>query len=277
VVSQVTRPATQQATGLNVFFPSRPKDAAGYVSEHIGPPGWSRFVEAYAEAAAQAGSDQTASFVSNEATVLEQGRRGIRIAGQLSDGDWSNVTDTETQVYTRIDGRDALAVALPAYLNSGGVGTVQGVWDYAVTSLSDDTDSVPASAIYQAQAGGLIGSFWARYRSPAGEVSDVVFRVLLDSQGEIQSITVSDASGQATAGVDLEVGGELTPYLIVPSSTSFDMVALSRSIPVTRRLRVEYPQLPAGTRFEMGVIVVDLEGSADGASVTATVPEGRSR
>jgi hypothetical protein len=272
VVGQVTRPATEQATGLNVFFPSRPDQARGYLDAHVGPPGWSRFVEAYAAAGSQSGDDKSASFVSDEATVLEQGNNGIRIAGQLAEGDAANVTETETQVYTRIDGRDVLAVALPAYLNSGGVGMVQGVWNYAVTSLSDDTRSVPASALYQAQSGGLIGSFWAQYRSPAGERSDVVIRVLLDSQGRIQNVTVSDASDEATAGVDLEIGGQLTPYLIVPSSNSFDFVPSSQSIRVSQSLAVDYPQLPSGTRFDMGVIVVDLAGSADGAFVTARVP-----
>lgn len=277
VVGMVTRPATEQATGLNVFFPSDPDRAGSYLGGRMGPPGWSRFVEAYVEASRQSAGDRAASFVSGEAEVLEQGRTGIRIAGQLATGDEDHVTDSETQVFTRIDGREVLAVALPAYLNSGGRGRVQGVWDYAVTSLSDDARSVPVSAVYQAQSGGLIGSFWARYRGPSGDQTDVVFRVLLDSDGEIQGVTVADASQEVTAGVDLEVGGTLTPYLVVASNGSFDLFPSGQSIRVSRGLRVDYPQLPAGTPFEMGVIVIDAEGGADAASTTSRVPEGRSR
>jgi hypothetical protein len=277
VVGQVTRPATEQSTGLNVFFPSSPDQAGSYLDGHLGPPGWSRFVAAYADAGKQGGTDRSASFVSNEAEVLEQGPTGIRIAGQLGEGDADNVTETETRIFTRIDGRDALAAILPGYLNSGGVGMVQGVWDYAVTSLSDGQTTVPASAVYQAQSGGLVGSFWAQYRSPSGEKGDVVFRVLLDSQGHIQNVTVSESGTDATAGVDLEVGGQLRPYVVVPSSNSFDFVPSSQTIDVTGQLRVAYPQLPAGTRFDMGVVVFDLDGSGSGAFVTARVPEGRTR
>jgi hypothetical protein len=277
VVGQVTRPATQQATGLNVFFPGSPDQAGSYLDGHLGPAGWSRFVAAYVDASTQGAADRTASFVSNDADVLEQGPTGIRIAGQLGEGDAANVTEAETRIFTRIDGKDALASILPAYLNSGGEGMVQGVWDYAVTSLSDNGRSVPASAVYQAQQGGLVGTFWARYRDPAGGRRDVAFRVLLDSQGRIKNVTVSDAGNDGTAGVKLEPGGELTPYVIVPSSNSFDFVPSSQTIAVSKTLRVDYPQLDAGTRFDMVLVVFDLDGSGDGALVSARVPEGRTR
>jgi hypothetical protein len=278
VVGQVTRPATAQATGLNVFFPSRSSDVGDYLDTHVGPPGWSRFVAAYLAASAGSGDDQAASFVSDQATVMEQGKGGIRIAGQLSQGQVANVTDTATLITTELDGRRVLAGLLPAYLNSGGEGMVQGVWDYGITTLTNGDTSVPASGVYQAQSGGLIGNLWAQYRSPDGEESDVVFRVLLSSEGEIESFTVSDASSDdASAGVDLEDGGSVTPYLILPLDAGFDMVASTQSIDVTPELRVDYPQMPANTRFDISVAVMDLAGNISESSVTATVPEGRTR
>ena len=52
---------------------------------------------------------------------------------------------------------------------------------------------LPVSSIYQAQSGGLIGTFYASYESAAGETQDVQFRLLLSSAGEIQGVTVAEA------------------------------------------------------------------------------------
>ncbi|GAB3247194.1 clostripain-related cysteine peptidase [Nocardioides dilutus] len=274
VLHQVTRRATQQATGLNVFFPETPRQARGYVAQNIAPPGWGRLVEAYADFATESGGpDGSAEFTSDTADVLEIGPGGIRIAAQLQSGDEDNVAAAETQVYTQLDGRDALAVALPAYLNSGGRGQVQGVWNFSVTTLQSGKKRAPASAVYQAQSGGLLGWFQALYTAPDGSQTDVEIQVLLSSEGEIESITVSDISlgGGAQAGIDLENGGSLTPYLIVPSSGGFQLELSSQSVPVNDKTEVSYPQLAKGTSFDMGVGVADLAGNFDIAFVTETV------
>ena len=166
VLHQVTRKATEQATGLNVFFPETPQMARGYLAQNIAPAGWAKFVESYSQYAEDTGPSNDANFTSDQADVIEIGPGGIRISGQLESGDEENVASTETQVYTQLDGRDALAVVLPAYLNSGGVGQVQGVWNYAVTTLQAGKKRAPASAIYQAQSGGLLGWFQALYTAP---------------------------------------------------------------------------------------------------------------
>ncbi|MBJ7358786.1 clostripain-related cysteine peptidase [Nocardioides sp.] len=274
VLHQVTRRATEQATGLNVFFPETPEHARGYVAKNIAPPGWNELVAAYADYATQSnGPDGSAEFTSDTAEVLDIGPDGIRIAAQLQSGDEENVADTETQVYTQIDGRDALAVALPGYLNSGGTGQVQGVWNFSVTTLQAGRQRAPVSAVYQAQAGGLLGWFHALYTAPDGSQTDVEVQVLLSSEGEIESITVSDISlgNGAQAGIDLENGGSLTPYLIVPSSGGFQMELSSQSVPVNDKTEVSYPKLPEGTSFDMGVGVADLAGNFDIAFVTETV------
>jgi hypothetical protein len=274
VLHQVTRRATEQATGLNVFFPETPEHARGYVARNIAPPGWNELVAAYAEYATQSGGpDGSAEFTSDTADVVEIGPGGIRIAAQLESGDEDNVADTETQVYTQIDGRDALAVALPGYLNSGGVGQVQGVWNFSVTTLQAGRQRAPVSAVYQAQSGGLLGWFHALYTAPDGSQTDVEVQLLLSSEGEIESISVSDISlgNGAQAGIDLENGGSLTPYLIVPSSGGFRMELSSQSVPVNDRTEVSYPKLPEGTPFEMGVGVADLAGNFDIAFVAETV------
>ena len=271
VVHQVTRKATKQATGLNVFFPETPRMARGYADSNIAPPGWDRLVESYAEFAEDTGPSGGAEFTSDQADVVEIGPGGIRIAGQLESGDEENVASAETQVYTQLDGRDALAVALPAYLNSGGVGQVQGVWNFSVTTLQAGKKRAPASAVYQAQEGGLLGWFQAEYRAPNGHRFDVEIDVLLSSEGEIESISVMDVTDGGQAGIDLENGGSLTPYLIVPSSGGFEFQLSSKSVPINNQTEVAFNKLAKGTPFDMGVGVADLAGNFSTAFVSETV------
>jgi hypothetical protein len=270
VLHQETRRATEQATGLNVFFPENPKMARAYVAQNIAPDGWNRLVSAYAEYAQDTGGQGGASFTDDVAEVLEIGPGGIRISAQLESGDEANVAGVETQVYTQLDGRQALASVLPAYLNSGGAGQVQGVWNFAVTTLATGKKRAPASAIYQAQSGGLVGWFNALYTRPDGSTTDVEITVLLSSEGEIEGIQVADLAQGGQAGIEL-AGGTLTPYLIVPSSGGFDFELSSVSVPVDERTEIIYPKLPAGTPFDMLVGVADLAGNFDAAVVSETV------
>lgn len=271
VLHQVTRRATEQATGLNVFFPETPQMARGYVDQGIAPAGWAKLVAAYAEYAQGSGPSNGASFTSDQADVLDIGPGGIRISAQLESGDEENVAAAETQVYTQLDGRDALAVALPAYLNSGGKGQVQGTWNFSVTTLQAGKKRAPASAVYQAQSGGLLGWFQALYTAPDGSQTDVEIDVLLSSEGEIESISVKDVTTGGQAGIELQNGGTLTPYLIVPSSGGFQLELSSKSVPVNKQLEVAYPKLAKGTSFDMGVGVADLAGNFSSAFVTETV------
>ena len=64
---------------------------------------------------------------------------------------------------------------------------------------------MPATTVYQAQSGGLLGNFLAQYTAPNGSVSDIGVRVLLTSAGEIQSVSIVDVStGSSAAGVPLQ-------------------------------------------------------------------------
>jgi hypothetical protein len=277
VETQVTRQATQQATGLNVYFPKFTSFAQQYVDNSIGPPGWEEFVSSYLQ---QTGSvtgqqESSAHFATPDATILEQGPEGILIAGQLGDGQSANVTGTETQVYTSIGGQDALVIDLPGYLDAGGQDQVQGAWSYQVTAIGNGGGGrgLPVSSIYQAQSGGLIGTFYASYTSGAGETTDVQFRLLLSSEGEIQGVTVSEAGSGGTAPVTLD-GGRLTPYYVVPTDQGFDLQAADQSVPVTGNFQISFPSLRDGTAFDMGVVVTDVAGGADGAFASATVQGG---
>jgi hypothetical protein len=278
VTHQVTGRGTAQATGLNVFLPQTADYVGDYLDDGSLPPGWSAFVRSFLGAAGAVG-DQPGSggarFTSPDAQVLQADAAGIKVAGQLVSGGSADVVTQETQVYTKVgDQPGALALVLPAYLDAGGEGQVQGVWDYSLTALTDGQRTVPASTVYQAQSGGLIGSFMAQYVSPAGDASDVGVRVLLSSQGEIESVStfsLNDEEGGSTAGVTLELGGRLTPYLFVPSSDGFTRRPSSQSISVTEQLAVAFSRLPGGTGFDMGVIVSDASGGADGAFTTQKV------
>jgi hypothetical protein len=279
VTAQVTRQATQQATGMNVFFPKSPESAQSYLDEELGTPSWNRLVGAYVDAVQGGGGDTTggggdgvAQFLSEQADVLDLGPGGIRISGQLAPGDIEDVADAETQVFARLDGKDTLVSILPATLNSGGEGQVQGVWNFAVTALASGDVRSPVSAIYQSQSGGIVGVFKARYAAPDGFEADVLFRVLLDSSGQIQSFSVVDAEqGDAAGPITLEEGGTLTPYLITVSSDGTGQFELSStSVPAGADLDVRYPKLPAGTPFDMSLVVSDISGGTTFAGVNET-------
>jgi hypothetical protein len=280
VSHQLLGQGTQQATGLNVYLPTAENAAyaADYFEPGVAPQGWGDFVRAFLDASTgQSGNQQgggAVQFASQQATVLQADQSGIKIAGQLVSGDSSQVTDSETQVYTRIGDRDdVLGMVLPAYLDAGGEGQVQGVWDYSLTVLTDGQKEVAGTSVYQAQAGGLLGTMLARYTSPEGDASDVAIRLLLSSQGEIQSVQVVDVSngGQSAGGVTLEVGGKLTPYVFATESGSFARELSSQSIAVSEALAVAFSRLPAGTAFTMGVVVGDVAGNIDGAFVQEKV------
>ena len=277
VETQVTRQATQQATGLNVYFPKFTSFAQQYVDDHIGPPGWEEFVASYLEEAGSATGqqDSSAHFTTPDATVLEQGPDGILVAGQLGDGQSANVTSTETQVFTSIGGKDTLAIDLPGYLDAGGQDQVQGAWSYQVTAIGNGGGGrgLPVSSIYQAQSGGLIGTFYASYTSADGVTTDVQFRLLLSSAGEIQGVTLSEAGTDGSAPVTLD-GGRLTPYYIVPTNQGYDLQPADQSVPVTADFRISFPSLREGTPFDLGVVVTDVGGGADGAFVSTTVQGG---
>ena len=108
------------------------------------PQGWGEFVEAFVQSAASSQGDNGAGvrFASSQAQILQADASGIKIAAQLTDGSRANVTSAETYVFTGLGGQQsALGLILPAYLDAGGPGQVQGVWNYALTALTDGQTS----------------------------------------------------------------------------------------------------------------------------------------
>jgi hypothetical protein len=104
----------------------------------------------------------------------------------------------------------------------------------------------------------------------------VQFRLLLSSAGEIQGVTVSEAGSGGSAPVTLD-GGRLTPYYIVPTDQGFDLQAADQSVQVTDDFQISFPSLKPGTPFDMGVVVTDVAGGADGAFTSTTVQGGGSQ
>ena len=274
VAQQATGRGTQQATGLNVYLPANPRNVNGSVlSDGTEPPAWAQFVEAFVQSAgaSQGGAGAGVRFVSQQAQILQADASGIKIAGQLTDGSRANVTSADTYVFTGLGGQDrALGLILPAYLDAGGPGQVQGVWNYALTALVDRKTVAPATAVFQAQSGGLLGSFLAQYTAPNGAVSDVGIRVLLSSQGQIQSVSTVDANTGSSAGVSLQIGGQLTPYVFVPGSGGYQQVLSTQSIPISKNLQVDFVAAPKNTQFDMALVVQDAAGN-----VASAVASGR--
>ena len=262
---QLTGRGTQQTTGLNVFFPTDPRYVRDYFADGTAPLAWGRFLRAFLEAKSAA-APSGVSFADDTATVLEEGPGGIKIQGQLSAGE---VTDADAFVLTRMgDAERAFSLVLPGYLDAGGQGAVQGVWDYSRVTLSDGTTSIPVTAILQPQSGGLIGTFETQYRNPDGATYDFVWRILVSSEGEIIAFDLADVSAQgAAAGTDPAPGGTLTPYLYVPGAGGATRVLSSESLVLDTDVFVDFTRLPAGTAFDMRVAAVDLAGRVVAASV----------
>jgi len=275
VTLQATGQGTQQATGINIYLPASPRNVnQSVLNDGTEPQGWAEFVEAFVQSAGSSQGDNGAGvrFVSEQAQVLQADPSGIKIAGQLTDGSRANVTSAESYIFAGLGGQpSALALIMPAYLDAGGPGQVQGVWNYAVTALTDGTTVAPATAVYQAQSGGLLGSFLAQYTAPNGGVTEVGIRVLLSSAGDIQSVNIVDATSGSSAGVSIKVGGTLTPYVFVPTSGSYDQVLSSQPIAVTEQLAVDFVRLPKKTQFDMGLVVQDAAGNAATAFASGQV------
>ena len=267
VSAQVLGRATEQATGLNVFLPTDPRRVGPYLEDGTAPKGWGEFVRAFLEEGVGGQSSGAGvEFVSDEADVLVADPTGIKIAGQLTSGGAASVTGSETQVYAAIGGQQrALAVVLPAYVNAGGEGQVQGVWNYALTTLTDGGKSVPVTASYQAQSGGFVGSFLAQYTVTGGRHLRCRRPGAAEQRGpdrgRLGRRRVERPGRRHHAGQRRPAHAvRLRPAVREPAQDAVDRVDLGvRDAP--GRL---HPSSPSGTSFDMGVLVADVQGNVGG-------------
>jgi hypothetical protein len=280
VLDQVRGPAMQQATGLNVFFPGTNTRAAKqldfYVSNHVGPPGWVELVQAYDRAVHSSGSGR-ASFVSHDAAIDLQGDDGLRISAELGEGQYANVVEAHTLVFTKVGGQDVLADTLPAYVNAGQVGRVQGVWDYGMLEIGSGGQRLPLTAAFQARQGGLLGDSLLRYRGPDGHEATVDLMPLLDSQGHVTVVLTFAVTGSSQTQITLQPGGTLTPYYTVVRNGNPVTELGARSLTLGDTWTVDYPQLHGGTGVTAAITLTDLSGAHDLATVHAEVPASRHR
>ena len=168
---------------------SRPTRGAvrDYLTDGTTPPGWARFVSAFLERGASRRPTARWPSPSETPDVLEEGPGGIKIQGQLASGE---ATVGGRDLRSDPDGRPrprATRSCSRRYLDAGGQRNVQGVWDYSLVTLHRRREHRPVTTMLQPQSGGLVGSFDAQYTDPAGARSDFAFRVLLSSEGEIDS------------------------------------------------------------------------------------------
>ena len=238
------------------------------------PPGWAAFVSAFVAAAGsgQAGSGGV-GFVSGDAQVVQADASGIKIAGTLTDGARANVTRSETYVFTRLGDQDGLALILPAYLDAGGAGQVQGVWDYSLTTLSDGTEVDPGH----------------------GPVPGAVRRAARDLPGAVH-LAVRERQRHRGAAAAQQPGGDrerehgrhhhrVERGGAAGDRRPADAVRLPGELERLRRGRCPRSRSRSATRsrspstgcrpttpFEMAVIVGDAAGNTDAAGTSARVP-----
>ncbi len=274
VSHQVTGQATKQASGLNVYLPTSPDSVGTYLSDGTAPRGWGAFLSTFLGSVSAARDGKPDAQFSARKPSLELLRDGARLTGQLRAGDGARAVTSRTQVLADMAGfQDALAVIAPGYLGAGGADRVQGVWSYEVLVLTDGQTSVPLSASFRAQTGGLVGSAYASYTSPQGAKADVTFRLLLDSAGRIRAVspTVTSADGSA-AGTRLEPGGILHPIVGVQTPSGFDTRVAKGAVQVGPRLQIAFNRLPSGTPFSMGLVVGDVGDQHDVTFANGRVP-----
>ena len=274
VTYQVTGAGTQQATGLNVFLPTRVDSVGTYLQDGIAPRGWGAFLSSFlGVVAASTDGDADAQFT-EQAPRLELLPEGARLTASLRAGDGARAVSARTRVLADVNGfKDALTLVQPGYLGAGGADQVQGVWDYGAFVMTDGQARVPLTAVFRAQASGLIGSAFAAYTSPRGEEGQVTFRLLLSSEGDIKSISPSVvATNGSAAGIRLEPGGTLRPLMLVQTPSGFDTRTADVPIRIGESLRFGFDGLRPGTPFSLGLLVADVSDQRDISFATGRVP-----
>ncbi len=274
VTHQVTGTATQQATGLNVFLPTRTQSVRNYLSDGIPPRGWGAFLTSFLGSVASAADGSPDARFSGSRPTLELLPDGARMTARLRPGDGSRAVSARTQVFADIEGQqDALLLVGPGYLGAGGADQLQGVWDYQVLVLTDGRTTVPVSAIFKAQAGGLVGSAYATYSSPSGDKADVAFRLLLTSQGKIRGVSTSVvAADGSSAGARFEPGGALRPVLAAQTPNGIETRTLDRPVPIGPELHFEFRKLRPSLPFSIGLVVGDVADQRAGTFIDGRIP-----
>ncbi len=274
VTHQVTGKGTQQATGLNVYLPTRAGRVGTYLRDGTAPVGWGTFLTSFLGSVTAATDNKPDAQFNGRAPRLEVLRDGARLTGQLRPGTGSRAVSARTQVQATMAGYpNALALIMPGYLGAGGADQVQGVWSYDTLVISDGRNRVPVSSAFKAQSGGLVGSAYALYTSPAGARAEVAFRVLLASNGRIQAISASAvAQDGSAAGVRLETGGTLRPFIGVETPTGFDTKLANQALTVNPRLAFGFSRLPSRTPFAIGLVVGDVADQRDATFAGGRVP-----
>ena len=271
---QVTGRGTEQATGLNVFLPTRADHVGTYLGDGTAPRGWGAFMASFLGSVATAADGSADAQFVNRRPQLELLPKGARVTGRLRAGDGARAVTARTQVLADIGGfKDALTLIAPGYLGAGGPDQVQGVWSYDSLVLTDGQSTIPFSAAFKSQVGGLVGSAYAKYTSPAGDRADVAFRLLLDSAGEIRAMTLSAVADDGTsAGVRIEPGGTLRPVIAVQTPSGFDSRVADQALRVGSGLRVDFARVRSGTPFTVGLVVGDVADQRDVAFASNRVP-----
>lgn len=274
VTHQVTGQATQQATGLNVFLPTQAQSVGDYLSDGIAPRGWGAFLSSFLGSVASAADGSPDAQFSDRRPALELLPKGARMTAQLRPGDGKRAVSARTQVFADIAGQqDALLVSGPGYLAAGAADQVQGVWNYEVLVLTDGKNTVPLSAIFKSQAGGLLGSAYATYTSPSGDQADVAFRVLLTSGGQIRGVSTSVvAPDGSAAGARFAPGGVLRPVLAVQTPNGIETLTLDRPVPIGPELHFDFRSLRSGLPFSIGLVVGDVADQRAGTFADGRVP-----
>lgn len=274
VTYQVNGTGTQQATGLNIFLPTRPAAVGTYLQDGIAPRGWGSFLSSFLGSVASAtDGDADAQFV-DAAPGLELLSDGARLTGRLRPGDGARAVGARTRVLADVAGfQNALTLVLPGYVGAGGPDQVQGVWSYDALVMNDGQTRAPLTAIFRAQSGGLVGSAFAEYTSPEGDRADVTFRVLLDSSGRITAISANAVTPDGSAaGLRMEPGGTLRPVMLVQTPAGFEERVAQIPVRTSDQLSFGFAGLRSGVPFSMGLIVDDVGDQRDFTFATGRVP-----
>lgn len=281
VLGSVAGRVTQAASGLSIYFPAQ---AAWYDDAYAEVGGvWSDVLEHHYAAGRAIPDDEAARFVEGDAEVFFD-EDGLNITALFDLAVEHNLSEATIRYgLVEDDGSVTYLGDEPAVIADDGSGTVIGIYDLTVLTMSDGIDEAYAylDMTYDEEQDLITIDVPLGYRAPGadGEVyDDVLLSLVLDGErGDVLSETYYlyqpelETYGEAT----LDPEGLIFPLLpnILDDGTEewfpTSDVGLYAELP---SLAYDLESLASGSQLHVELVVTDFGGNWDSVSAVVAVP-----
>lgn len=281
VVGSVAGRAMQEATGLSIYFPARADWYDDGYAEVAGP--WLQVLEHFYEAGSNIPAEEQARFVEGDAEVFFD-EDGLNITALFDLAVEHNLAEATIRYgLLEDDGSVTYLGDEPAAIAEDGSGTVLGIYDLTMLTMSDGTDGAYAylDMTYDEEQDLITIDVPLGYRAPGGDeetYDDVLLSLVLEGEtGDVLSETyylyqeAIGTYGEAT----LDPEGLIFPLLpnVLEDGTEewfpTSDVGLWADLP---SLAYDLEDLEPGTQLYVELIVTDFGGNWDSVSAVVTVP-----